>query len=93
MCVPRTNWPRRRRSADDPVSGLAAGEFAGQNEMSLSASVLGGRKADIRLAGCGAGYQAPRPASVGYTAEAQGAYREFSLRCPKAPRHRCRPAG
>ena len=61
------------------ASGLAAGEFAGQSEMSLSASVLERPQGDTPAwRGPGAGYQAPRPTSSGgYTAEAQGAYREF----------------
>jgi len=60
------------------VSGLAAGEFAGQNEMSLSASVPERPQGETPAwRGAGAGYQAPRPASGSYTAETQGAYREF----------------
>jgi DNA mismatch repair protein MutL len=60
------------------VSGLAAGEFAGQNEMSLAASVLEQPQGEQPAwRGAGAGYQAPRPMPVGNVAEAQGAYREF----------------
>ncbi|WP_104099019.1 DNA mismatch repair endonuclease MutL [Stutzerimonas kunmingensis] len=67
------------------VSGLAAGEFAGQNEMSLAASVLERPQGDTSSwRGAGAGYQAPRPASAGYTAEAQGAYREFFTPLPES---------
>ena len=60
------------------VSGQAAGEFAGQNEMSLAASV--GERAQTEVQawrGSGAGYQAPRPMASGNLAEVQGAYREF----------------
>jgi len=67
------------------VSGLAAGEFAGQNEMSLSASVLERPQGETPVwRGAGAGYQAPRPTSAGYTAEAQGAYREFFTPLPES---------
>ncbi len=67
------------------VSGLAAGEFAGQNEMSLSASVLERPQGDTPVwRGAGAGYQAPRPTSAGHTAEAQGAYREFFTPLPES---------
>src|SRR5690606_35350042 len=60
------------------VSGLAAGEFDGQNEISLAASVHEQPQAETQAwRGPGAGYQAPRPATSSYTAEAQGAYREF----------------
>ncbi|MCZ4126297.1 DNA mismatch repair endonuclease MutL [Stutzerimonas balearica] len=67
-----------------PISGLAAGEFAGQNEMSLSASVLEASPAESQPAWrtSGAGYQMPRPAAGGFTAEAQGAYREFVTPLP-----------
>ena len=66
-------------AAPAPVaSGLAAGEFAGQNEMSLAASVLESPQApQPAWRGPGAGYQAPRPLPAGTVAEAQGAYREF----------------
>ncbi len=65
------------------ASGLAVGEFAGQNEMSLSASVLEMPPAEPAPAwrGSGAGYQAPRPSS-GFTAEARGAYRELVAPLP-----------
>ncbi len=67
------------------VSGLAAGEFAGQNEMSLSASVLERPQGETPVwRGAGAGYQAPRPTSAGYTAEAQGTYREFFTPLPES---------
>ncbi|WP_312256313.1 DNA mismatch repair endonuclease MutL [Stutzerimonas nitrititolerans] len=68
------------------VSGLAAGEFAGQNEMSLSASVLEQPQTETQpWRGPGAGYQAPRPTPTGsHTAEAQGAYREFFAPLPQA---------
>lgn len=60
------------------VSGLAAGEFAGQNEMSLAASILEQPQAQQPAwRGVGAGYQAPRSMPAGNAAEAQGAYREF----------------
>ncbi|HCJ30136.1 MAG TPA: DNA mismatch repair endonuclease MutL, partial [Pseudomonas sp.] len=60
------------------VTGRDAGEFAGQNEMSLAASVLEQPQApQPAWRGAGAGYQAPRPMSTGNVAEAQGAYREF----------------
>ena len=64
--------------------GQAAGEFAGQNEMSLAASVLEQPQNEAQpWRGPGAGYQAPRPLSGGYTAEAQGAYREFFTPMPE----------
>src|SRR5690606_23878380 len=68
------------------VSGLAAGEFAGQNEMSLSASVLEQPQTETQpWRGPGPGYQAPRPTPTGsHTAEAQGAYREFFAPLPQA---------
>ena len=69
-----------------PVSGLAAGEFAGQNEMALAAHVPsvpvetsrwqlppGGQS----VAGGGGGYRPPQPAHGQPQAELQGAYREF----------------
>jgi len=60
------------------ISGQAAGEFAGQNEMSLAASVGERSQAEVPAwRGAGAGYQAPRPMPSGNTAEMQGAYREF----------------
>jgi len=60
------------------VSGREAGEFAGQNEMSLAASALDQpAAAQPAWRGAGAGYQAPRPMPTGSVAEAQGAYREF----------------
>ncbi|MBA1275538.1 DNA mismatch repair endonuclease MutL [Stutzerimonas azotifigens] len=62
-----------------PLSGAAAGEFRGQNEMSLSASVLERPLQQVPAwQGAGAGYQAPRP-SLGPTqaAEVQGAYRDY----------------
>jgi len=66
------------------VSGLPAGEFAGQNEMSLAASVLEQPQAENQpWRGPGAGYQAPRPTTGSYTAEAQGAYREFFNPLPR----------
>ena len=66
-------------------SGQAAGEFAGQNEMSLAASVLEQPPSETQSwRGPGSGYQAPRPAAGGgYTAEAQGAYREFFTPLPE----------
>ncbi len=70
--------PATMTSTPQP-SGLAVGEFAGQGEMSLSASALE-RPQDPTPAwrGTGAGYQqAPRSSAGGHTAEAQGAYREF----------------
>ncbi|MCW3147220.1 DNA mismatch repair endonuclease MutL [Stutzerimonas stutzeri] len=67
------------------ATGLAAGEFAGQNEMSLSASLLEQPQGEAPAwRGAGAGYQAPRSASAGYTAEAQGAYREFFTPLPES---------
>ena len=60
------------------ISGIAAGEFAGQSEMSLAASVLEQPQAvQPAWRGAGAGYQAPRSTSPGAVADAQGAYREF----------------
>lgn len=65
------------------VSGLAAGEFAGQNEMSLAASALEQpQAAQPAWRGAGAGYQAPRPVPTGSVAEQQGAYREFFTPLP-----------
>ncbi len=67
-----------------PISGLAAGEFAGQNEMALAAHVPsvpvetsrwqpppGGQSV------AGGGYRPPQPAHGQPQAELQGAYREF----------------
>lgn len=59
------------------VSGREAGEFAGQNEMSLAARVLEPQAPQPAWLGAGAGYQAPRPQPTGNVAEAQGAYRAF----------------
>ena len=60
------------------VSGREAGEFAGQNEMSLASTVLEQPQAPTDAwRGAGAGYQAPRTSSIGNVGEAQGAYREF----------------
>ncbi|MBE7927290.1 DNA mismatch repair endonuclease MutL [Pseudomonas saudiphocaensis] len=60
------------------ISGQAAGEFAGQNEMSLAASVNERSQTEMPAwRGSGAGYHAPRPMPSGNTAEMQGAYREF----------------
>lgn len=65
------------------VSGLAAGEFAGQNEMSLSASVLEQpQAAQPAWRGAGAGYQSPRPLPIGQVAEGQAAYRDFLAPLP-----------
>lgn len=66
------------------ASGIAAGEFAGQNEMSLAASVLEQPQAQQPAwRGAGAGYQTPRAMSMGNAAEAQGAYREFFTPLPE----------
>lgn len=61
------------------VTGRAAGEFAGQNEMSLAASALEQFQPQSPPVwrGAGAGYQAPRSPSAGTVSEVQGAYREF----------------
>ncbi len=59
------------------VTGQAAGEFAGQNEMSLAASVLEQTPSQPAWRGAGAGYQAPRSVAAGNVSEVQGAYREF----------------
>ncbi|MFC3606858.1 DNA mismatch repair endonuclease MutL [Stutzerimonas tarimensis] len=59
------------------VSGAAAGEFGGQGEMSLAASLLEAPAAAPAWRGAGAGYQQRPPASSAGTAEASGAYREF----------------
>ena len=60
------------------VSGREAGEFAGQNEMSLAATALEQpQAAQPAWRGAGAGYQSVRPLPAGNVAEAQGAYREF----------------
>ncbi|GAB6388238.1 DNA mismatch repair endonuclease MutL [Stutzerimonas marianensis] len=71
-------------SATPSVSGLAAGEFAGQNEMSLAASTLD-RQSPPAWRGAGAGYQAPSSLPTGTVAEAQGAYREFFSPLPESP--------
>ena len=60
------------------VTGRDAGEFAGQNEMSLAASVLEQPQSALPgWLGAGAGYQASRTLPTGNVAEAQGVYREF----------------
>lgn len=59
------------------VTGREAGEFAGQNEMSLAASVLEQPQPQPAWRGAGAGYQAPRSLPAGNVSEMQGAYREF----------------
>ena len=59
------------------VTGRDAGEFAGQNEMSLAASVLEQPQPQPAWRGAGAGYQAPRSLPAGNVSEMQGAYREF----------------
>ncbi|MCQ4260656.1 DNA mismatch repair endonuclease MutL [Stutzerimonas stutzeri] len=59
------------------VTGRDAGEFAGQNEMSLAASVLEQPQSQPAWRGVGAGYQAPRSLPTGNVSEVQGAYREF----------------
>lgn len=59
------------------VTGRDAGEFAGQNEMSLAASVLEQPQPQPAWRGVGAGYQAPRSLQAGNVSEMQGAYREF----------------
>jgi DNA mismatch repair protein MutL len=65
------------------VSGLAAGEFAGQNEMSLAANVLEQPQVvQPAWRGPGAGYQAPRPVPAGQVAEGQAAYREYLTPLP-----------
>lgn len=71
-------------NAAPSVSGLAAGEFAGQNEMSLAASTLD-RQSPPAWRGAGAGYQAPSSLPTGTVAEAQGAYREFFSPLPESP--------
>ncbi|MET1081325.1 MAG: DNA mismatch repair endonuclease MutL [Pseudomonas sp.] len=62
-------------------SGLAAGEFGPQNEMSLAANVLERTPSESLWRSPGAGYQAPRPMPP--AAEAGSAYREFFA--PLAP--------
>lgn len=59
------------------VTGRDAGEFAGQNEMSLAASVMEQPQSQPAWRGVGAGYQATRSSATGNISEAQGAYREF----------------
>ncbi|WP_028238698.1 DNA mismatch repair endonuclease MutL [Stutzerimonas azotifigens] len=61
------------------ASGLAVGEFGGQNEMSLAASVLERPQAEPVAAwhGAGAGYQAPRAQPAVPAAEVQGGYRAY----------------
>ena len=59
------------------VTGRDAGEFAGQNEMSLAASVMEQPQSQPAWRGVGAGYQATRSSATGNISDAQGAYREF----------------
>ena len=60
------------------ISGQAAGEFGGQNEMSLAASLSVPAPAEVPAwRGVGAGYQAPQPQPVARAGDMQGAYREF----------------
>ncbi|BBP85767.1 DNA mismatch repair protein MutL [Pseudomonas sp. Pc102] len=63
------------------ATGIEAGEFGPQGEMSLAATVLEQPVSQPAWTpshgGAGAGYQAPRPSPVLATAEAQGAYREY----------------
>src|SRR5690606_6069836 len=67
-----------------PLSGAAAGEFAGQNEMRLSTSAPEPAPGEAPAwRGAGTGYQMQRPASGGHVAEAQGAYREFFAPLPE----------
>ncbi|WP_455230147.1 DNA mismatch repair endonuclease MutL [Geopseudomonas aromaticivorans] len=72
--------------SEAPISGLAAGEFAGQNEMALAAHVPSAPVETSRwqpppggqsVAGGGGGYRPPQPAHGQPQAELQGAYREF----------------
>lgn len=66
-------------------TGLAAGEFGPQAEMSLAANVLEQPAAEaVWRPSSGGGYQAPRPQSGPGVpiAEAQGAYREFFAALP-----------
>ncbi len=70
-------------------SGVAAGEFGPQGEMSLAAHALerppGGAYAGGAGSGPGAGYQySPRPSSGLPTGEAQQVYREFFAPLPAA---------
>jgi DNA mismatch repair protein MutL len=68
-------------------TGLAAGEFGPQAEMSLAANVLEQPAAEpVWRPSSGSGYQAPRPQpGPGVPiAEAQGAYREFFAPLPAA---------
>lgn len=61
-----------------PLTGPAAGEFRGQGEMSLSASVP--ERVSVEppaWRGAGAGYQAPPPRPAVHSAESGGVYREF----------------
>jgi len=73
--------PATLNEADRPT-GLAAGEFGPQSEMSLAGALLERSAGLERPVGSvwqspGAGYQAPRPQSGLPAAEAQGVYREY----------------
>jgi len=79
--------------ATPPVSGPAAGEFAGQSEMPLVASPDERTPAEpSRWTGSGAGYQAPRPRPVERSAESGGVYREFFAPLAGAGAEPARPA-
>ncbi|MCY1216216.1 DNA mismatch repair protein MutL [compost metagenome] len=65
-------------------SGLAAGEFGPQGEMSLAANVLEQPAAEPTWRPPAGGYQAPRPQPVVPIAEAQGVYREYFAPLPAA---------
>ncbi|MDO9321484.1 MAG: DNA mismatch repair endonuclease MutL [Pseudomonas sp.] len=73
--------PATLNEADRPT-GLAAGEFGPQSEMSLAGALLERSAGLERPVGSvwqspGAGYQAPRPQSGLPAAEASGVYREY----------------
>ncbi len=73
--------PAATLSGERP-SGLAAGEFGGQNEMTLAAQAPPAVRSEPAWQGAGAGYQAPRPAPAVDLAEAAGAYRNFFAPLP-----------
>jgi DNA mismatch repair protein MutL len=71
LAAPAPTAPLQR-----PV-GVQAGEFAGQGEMSLAASVLERSAAEPAWRPATAGYSSPRSPAPPPLAEAQGAYRAF----------------
>ena len=74
--------------SEPAVSGLAAGEFAGQQEMALAAQVPAAVEAPREVAATGTGgfaYRPAPPARPQPQAELQGAYREFFAPLAETP--------